>query len=128
MKVHFDSNEYEELITKLKEKCEISNKEEKIKILSLLPSSWSRNKISKEFKVSERLVKLARDLVKKQGILPELAKRNSGKVLSLDTIREVTEFYLCEENSRICPGKKIMLLYVLMENQSTSKNNSFYVI
>lgn len=98
--------DYEQLITKLKEKCEISNKEEKIKIISLLPSSWSRNKISIEFNVSERLVKLARDLAKKQGIMPDLTKRNSGKVLSLDTIKIVTEFYLCEENSRICPGKK----------------------
>lgn len=103
----FDSNEYEQLITKLKEKCQVTNKEqEKIKIISLLPPSWSRNKISQEFKVSERLVKLTRDLTKKQGVMPDLAKRKSGKTLSLDTIRKVTEFYLCEENSRICPGKK----------------------
>lgn len=102
----YDSKEYEELITKLKEKCNISNKEEKIKILSLLPSSWSRRKVSEEFSVSERLVKLARDLKKKHGIMPDLAKRNSGKILSEDTIGKVHEFYLCEENSRICPGKK----------------------
>lgn len=97
----FDSKEYEELIKKLKGKCNISDKEDKIKIISLLPSSWSRHKVSEEFNVSERLVKLARDLKKKHGIMPDLAKRNSGKVLSVDTLDKVQEFYLCEENSRI---------------------------
>lgn len=102
----FNSEEYEKLVVKLKEKCSVSNKEETVKIISLLPSSWSRHKISQEFNVSERLVKLARDLEKKQGIMPDLAKRISGNVLSPETLNKVTEFYLCEENSRICPGKK----------------------
>lgn len=48
-------------------------------------------------------MKLATDLAKKQGIMPVLTKRNSGKVLSLDTIKIVTEFYLCEENRKDLP-------------------------
>ena len=67
--------EYEDLIKKLKEKCKVSDKETKVKILSLLPNSWSREKVSKEFNVSERLVRLAKEVTKEQGILPELQKR-----------------------------------------------------
>jgi hypothetical protein len=101
-----NSSEHEDLITKLKEKCFVSNKEEKVKIISLLPSSWSRQKISQEFGVSERLVKLSRDLVKTQGVLPDLHKKDYGRRISSTTIDTVVEFYLSEENSRICPGKK----------------------
>ena len=68
-------DEFEELITKLKEKCAVADKEEKIKIISLLPNSWTRKKITTEFNVSDRLVKLTKGLVKDQGILPELRKR-----------------------------------------------------
>jgi hypothetical protein len=43
-------------------KCLISSKKEKIKIIILLPTSWSRQKISKEFQVSEHLVIITRAL------------------------------------------------------------------
>ena len=99
------SEEYDLLINKLKEKCLISNKEEKIKIISLLPTSWSRQKISQEFQVSEHLVRITRALQKTQGILPDLGKRRGHPVRD-ETIQAVTEFYENNENSRICPGKK----------------------
>jgi hypothetical protein len=63
------SEEYDLLINNLKEKCLISSKEGKIKIISLLPTSWSRQKISKEFQVSEHLIRITRapqQLLKKQ--------------------------------------------------------------
>jgi hypothetical protein len=44
------------------EKCLNSSKEEKIKAISLLPTSRSRQKISKEFQVSEHLVRITRAL------------------------------------------------------------------
>lgn len=98
-------SEYDQLIEKLKEKCAISNKEDKIKILSLLPSSWSRAKISTEFKISDRLVKLTRELVTKQGILPELGKKKASRIDD-ETIKKVKSFYEDDEYSRIMPGKK----------------------
>lgn len=82
-----------------------ASKEENINIISLLPSSWSRQKICEEFKVTEYLVKLTRDLVNTQGILPNLLKRGGNK-LSEAVINDVIEFYQDDENSRLLPGKK----------------------
>jgi len=98
-------SEYDILLQKLKEKCATSNKEEKIKIISLLPESWSRKKICEEFKVTDYLVRLTRDLMKTQGILPDLIKK-AGNPLSEEVINAVVEFYQDDENSRVCPGKK----------------------
>lgn len=98
-------NEYNELIGKLKQKWDVALKEDKVKILSLLPSSWSRKKITSEFNVSDRLIKITRQLVKEQGILPELGKRR-GHGISEDTVKQVADFYEDDEYSRICPGKK----------------------
>lgn len=98
-------DEYEKLINKLKEKCKVASKDEKVKILSLLPDSWSRHKISKEFNVSEYLVRLTKELVMKQGILPNISKREGYK-LSEEVINCVIEFYHDDLNSRLCPGKK----------------------
>lgn len=97
--------EYEHLIEKLKEKCKLSDKETKVKILSLVPESWSREKVSKEFNVSERLVRFSREITKEQGILPELQKRK-GKTIDPQTIESVKSFFEDDEYSRLMPGKK----------------------
>jgi hypothetical protein len=99
------SEEYDLLINKLEEKRLISSKEEQTKIISLLPTSWSRQEISQEFQVSEHLVRITRALQETQGILPDLGKRR-GQTISDETIQAVTEFYENNENSGICPGKK----------------------
>lgn len=98
--------DYDDLIKKLQTKCSISYKEDKIKIISLLPNSWSRAKISNEFQVSERLVKLTRHLVKVQGILPELQNKNASNLIDENTIKRVRSFYENDNNSRLMPGKK----------------------
>lgn len=97
--------EYDILIQKLKEKCSLANNEEKIQIISLLPSSWTRSKIMKEFGVSEYIVKLTKELVKEQGILPHLSKKKFQKIGD-EVIKKVIEFYEDDLNSRLCPGKK----------------------
>ncbi|XP_063223012.1 uncharacterized protein LOC134531252 [Bacillus rossius redtenbacheri] len=97
--------EFDELIKKLKDKCAVAGKEMKVKIISLLPNSWSRLRITQEFNVSDRLVKLTRDLVKDQGILPELGKKKGFGIQS-EVVTTVREFYESDEYSRLCPGKK----------------------
>lgn len=99
-------SEYDILITKLKEKFKDSSKDDKIKIISLLPRSWSKQKIIQEFGASEYMVKLTRQLTKDQGILPHLSKRNGGNKISEVVKNSVKEFYEDDENSRLCPGKK----------------------
>lgn len=105
-------DEYEDLIAKLKEKCASANKDEKIKIISLLPTSWSRSRIVDEFQVSERLVKYTRILVKDQGILPQLGKRK-GYGIQGEVRERVLKFYECDENSRLCPGTKDCLSVII---------------
>lgn len=97
--------EYDELLKKLKEKCKLSDKETKVKILSLVPESWSREKVSTEFNVSERLVRVTREITKQQGILPELHKRK-GKTIDPQTLESVKLFFEDDEYSRLMPGKK----------------------
>ena len=98
-------SEYDILITKLKQKFKVSCKDDKIKIISLLPRSWPKKKVIEEFGASEYMVKLTRQLVKEQGILPHLSKRQ-GNQISEVVINCVKEFYQDDENSRLCPGKK----------------------
>ncbi|KAF2882619.1 hypothetical protein ILUMI_23545 [Ignelater luminosus] len=43
------TEKYLDLIEKLKEKCKIASTEEKVNIISLLPKSWSRTRITSEF-------------------------------------------------------------------------------
>lgn len=61
-----------QLITykKPKTKCSVSNKETKVKIISLLPSSWICEKITDKFEASDHLDRLSRNLVMEQEILP----------------------------------------------------------
>lgn len=99
-------DEYSILINKLKEKMkQATSIKDKIKILSLLPSSWSKEKVMAEFGVSEYVVKSTRKLVKKYGILPEKYNRKE-KPFSKTVSHTVIEFYENDDNSRICPGKK----------------------
>lgn len=58
-----------------------------------------------EFGVSDYVIKLIRELVKEQGILPHLSKKKFQKVGD-DVIKKVIEFYEDDVNSRLCPGKK----------------------
>lgn len=99
------SFEYDELIEKLKKKCLVANKETKVQIISLLPNSWSRDKIATEFNVSVHLVRLSRKLVKDQGILPVLGKKKGVRISDV-TAKKVVDFFEDDEYSRLCPGKK----------------------
>lgn len=99
------SEDYKKLIEQLKEKCKEANKEEKIKIISLLPSSWSKQRICEEFNVTEYQVRLSRKLTKSQGVLPSLKQKDGHKV-SDEVIKDVISFYEEDDNSRVCPGKK----------------------
>uniref|UniRef100_A0A6P7GXP5 Uncharacterized protein LOC114343548 n=1 Tax=Diabrotica virgifera virgifera TaxID=50390 RepID=A0A6P7GXP5_DIAVI len=93
------------IIQYLTDKCfrtRVSSKDDKIKIISLLPSSWSKKKIVEDFGASEHMVKLTRQLVKDQGVLPHLSKRQGNKI-SEAIFNCVKEFYEDDENSHLCP-------------------------
>ena len=89
----------------LKEKCEISSRQEKLRLLTLVPDTWTIKQTSEEFGVSNRLVKQARQLKKEKGILSE-PERKKGRTLDMATIQGVGVFYEDDEYSRMCLSKK----------------------
>ena len=62
-------NDLSKLVEELKEKCQISSRKEKVKLLTLVPSSWSIDRVAAEFNVSNYLVKKSRELRRSSGIL-----------------------------------------------------------
>ena len=80
---------------------------EKIPILTRIPDKWSQEYASKQFDVSEYLIKdeTARELKKVGGILAKPAHKN-GKTLSQETLSLVQSFYEDDEYSRQMPGSK----------------------
>ena len=75
--------------------------QEKKKLLNLVPSSWSIKKTMEEFNISQRMVKRARGIKSKKGILEEPGPKK-GKSLS----QEVIAFYHSDDYLRMCPGNK----------------------
>ena len=92
------ANDLDKLVELMKEKLKVSNKREKIQILTLTPESWSLRKTAKEFKVSKATARKARILREEKGILvvpqPVIEKRLSEK-----TVNSVLEFYQNDEYS-----------------------------
>ena len=89
----------------MKEKLANASTSEKIQIMTLAPDSWSRDHCSKFFKVSEYIVRTARELKKVSGILSKPPPKK-GKTISPETVELVIKMYEDAEFSRQLPGKK----------------------
>ena len=100
------SNDYDEMMCQLKEKfLKTDNKSEKIKVLTVVPKSWSIRKTAAFFNTSYFMARRAKQLVEEKGIMCDPAPK-AGKTLSPETAQLVKEFYMSEEISRIMPGMK----------------------
>ena len=79
-----------------------------IRILTVLPKSWSIPRICKEFDVTIYTARLAKKIVKNKGVMsspnPKAATQLSG-----DTVILVKTFYYHDDISRVMPGKKDFL-------------------
>lgn len=76
--------------------------------LSVLPKSWSIQKIQEIFGVSNYLVRKCRSVVEKHGILTP-PKPRAGRGISEETQQLITSFYLRDDISRPLPGSKDVL-------------------
>lgn len=96
----------EQLKKRMKEKTTSYNM--KIKLLSVLPKEWSRNKIKKIVgdSVTMYMIRKTNELVAKEWILCETTKKIGSKTLSEDTVKKVIEFYNSDEITRDTPGKR----------------------
>lgn len=101
------SNADNEMIEQLKAKfATATSREEKIRILSIAPQSWTANKIHTEFKISWYLANAVKALVQDKGIMCTPTKRLAPNVIPPELVKLVEEFYLCEDISHTCPGKR----------------------
>lgn len=96
-----------EILEQLKEKFkkEDTTRSDQLKILSVLPKSWSPHQISHEFSVTDYTANRVKKLVADHGILFETEKK-VGRTLDESTIIEVRSFFRSDHISRVCPGKR----------------------
>ncbi|KAJ8884164.1 hypothetical protein PR048_016021 [Dryococelus australis] len=94
------------LLLLIKEKLKITqNRQQKIRLLTSIPISCSRQRIMEEFEVSEYAVRQSRQILNEKGIL-STPKPRVGKAFNLETAEQVRNCYENDANSRIMPGKK----------------------
>ena len=93
------------LISLLKDKCKDTPRKEQIKLLTLVPHSWTIKQTVNEFHVTELVVRKARELKKTKGILAEPDPKK-GRALSAEVVDRVIAFYQSDEYSRMYPGQK----------------------
>lgn len=102
-----DPNAEHEIVSQLKRKfTETSDKHVKVQILSVLPSTWSARKISKEFNTSKHMALLTKALVAENGILCEPKRRAATNYISQDVKNHVINFFLADNISQPCAGKR----------------------
>ena len=95
-----------EIIEQLKEKFSTTTERSvKVQILTILPMSWSIEKVQTEFGASNFMVRKAKQLVKEKGILSS-PDPQPGHSLVKETVNLVVAFYESDSSSRMMPGKK----------------------
>ena len=82
----------------------VHNKAEKIKLLTLAPSSWSSRKIQDEFNVSRYLAEKSKSVKEEKGIYSSPDPAKPKKVTTEEQKKDIAEFY--SEHCRHLPGKK----------------------
>lgn len=89
------------LMEEVKSRIKLSSKREPMKLLTLVPGSWSRERVSSEVEVSERQVKESRKLKKENGILFNSTRSNKGnKAISEEVKAAVKERRVCKTYAR----------------------------
>ena len=96
--IHDKAIALDELHEQLKEKSQVCGYSEKLQILTLVPNTWSLEKISKDFDVSEYLVGKARKLKLADGVLATPRKK-LGKKFKARAKQAVLNFYDNDEYS-----------------------------
>lgn len=95
-----------EMLMQLKNKFDNTSKSsEKLQILSVLPSSWSTEKISNIFGASAYMVKKVKQKVIQDGVL-FIPEKSKGHPLFKTTEEKIQEFFRNQDISRELPGKK----------------------
>ena len=100
------AEDFDILMNELQQKLKTANRDEKLSLLTLKPSSWSIAKTEQFFSVSYYNVKEAMKLKQTKGILSKPDPIQGKNSISEDTKKLVQDFFLNPEYSRIMPGQK----------------------
>lgn len=108
-KADIPNNDFELLTSQLKKKfVESTDRDTKVKILSIFSPIWSTAKIHGVFDghASIYMIKQTKKLVEQQGILCGTVKKIGSKTIDENTRQKVHEFYRSDDISRACPGMR----------------------
>lgn len=95
------------MIQSLRQKLQtIENLNDKILLLTVLPTSWSVNRLANEMNCSRNLASQAKLVQEQHGMFSVLESSRNSRKISDETIQLVKSFYCYNECSRIMPGKK----------------------
>ena len=107
-----------EIVEQLKKKFnEVMSKSEKLKILTILQKSGSRQKIINEFHCSEYMTRHAKSLVREKAVL-STSNPQFGKLLHSEIAAKVVDFYHSLDVSRQMPG---LINYVSVKGADGSR-------
>ena len=83
------------------------NISQKIKLLTLVPVTWTIQETINEFKTTQYMVKQARALRDVKGVLGERSTDIKNlKKLTTEVVNQIVNFYEDDSNSRLLPGAK----------------------
>lgn len=83
-----------------------SDRDDRFRILSVLPKSWPVNRIQTEFGTTQHMAKKVKKLVQQQGIMCSQNRKISSRTLPAATIEKVKQFFEDDDVSRPCSGKR----------------------
>lgn len=115
-----NNNSDSEIISALKERFKNANNDDKLRILTILPQSWSCGKIENEFGVSNYMARKAKELVREKGVMCSPDPKPGSKTLAENVVELVQNFYNSDEVSRQLPGKKD---YVSVKNGDNKRTH-----
>lgn len=99
--------EYEEMMLQLKGKfAETNERNDKYRILSVLPKSWSVNRIEAEFQTTNHMARTVKKLVERQGVMCSQHRRIGPRTLPAATVEKEELFFESDDISRPCAGKR----------------------
>lgn len=102
-------NDCDDIIDQLKKKFrQTTDRNLRIKILSIIPKEWSVATIQGIFGdgASRYLIERTKNLVKTNGILCDATKRIASHTIAQNIIDKAIAFYRSESMSRACPGMR----------------------
>ncbi|CAF1370777.1 unnamed protein product [Rotaria sordida] len=102
--------EKNELINGLKKLYHVSNKQEQIRLLTIAPTGWGRQKLQKFFDSSERQARRSLEIRASKGVLGSSEDLRGNKLLDKAVAESVIKFYEEDWISRISTNKSDVLL------------------